>query len=87
MHSRSLIDDSILLLLSLLHFLPIEILILPFPIFKLLPKVNLLKDFEILLHLQQFLLLLLNLRVDLLILRILYWLHRHQIQLQILIML
>ena len=67
MNGRGIIDDSVILLvLDLLHFLPIKTLILPFQIFKLLPKVNLLKDFEILLHLQQFLLLLLNLRIKLL---------------------
>ena len=69
MNGRGLIDDSVILLvLDLLHFLPIKILILPFQTFKLLPKVDLLKDFEILLHLQQFLLLLLDLRVKLLVL-------------------
>ena len=78
MNGRSLIDDSVfLLVLDLLHFLPIKILILPFQTFKLLPKVDLLKDFEILLHLQQFLLLLLNLRVKLLVLLFLCWLNCH----------
>ena len=76
-----------MLLFDLLHFLPIKILILPLQIFKLLLKVNLLKDLQILLHLQQFLLLLLNFRVDLLVFRLFRRLDCHEMQFKILLML